>query len=52
MKRQNAYERHQAYQDRTRVIARGMCWVATKTTLIIYISNGYLISPLRQERSI
>lgn len=50
MIKQNAYERAQAHRDKTKIVARGMCWIATKTTLIINISNGYLIYPLHQEK--
>lgn len=54
-KKENAYERYQAYQDRIKVIdsGKGMrkgkswTWIASKTMLIIDIPNGYLIFPLR-----
>ena len=51
MTKQNAYDRHIAYQDKTKVVARGMCWIATKTMLVIYLTNGFLIFPLRQEKT-
>jgi len=47
MKEKNAYERAQLRRDKEKVIARGMCWIASKTRLVINLSNGYLMFPLR-----
>ena len=49
MRESNAYKRAQAYIARTKVIARGMIWFATKTRLIIEIPHGWVIFPLRKE---
>ncbi len=51
MREQNAYKRAQAYQDKTKVVARGICWIATKTMFVIYLTDGFLIFPLRQEKT-
>lgn len=49
MREQNAYKRCQEYLNRTKIVARGGCWIATKTMILFYLSNGYLVFPLRQE---
>ena len=48
---QNAYKRHQAYQDRVKVVASGKCWIASKTMIVFYLTNGFLVFPLRQENN-